>query len=269
MRSHLNQYVFSPLFWIMSLLLLTLFLLVALLFTPYGPKTVAFLADSSLKELSIKGVSGSVLSGLSVDEFFLDSATGIEIKDIKLNVDKYDLQNKKIFADTLSVGELVSDETQTLLFQIKGIVLKNASINDGKLTFESLAGQPTILDQPLKIDVAKGSLNMNQPHDVSTSGGISFDHPELGSLKGEIQVGGTLTEYILGTDLEFNQKEIGSGTLSVKGEGDYKKVELSELKISSNHGKAEATGKVEWDPEIRLNFDIDGKDLETKAFRFY
>ncbi len=311
MRSHLNQYVFSPLFWIMTLLLLSLFLMVVLLFTPYGPKTVAFLADNSLKELNIKGVSGSVLSGLSVDEFAWNSDTGIEIKDINLNIDKYDIENKKIFADKLSVGELAivlgdskspaptfekielpdfglpvnidaellqldslrivkkipdSDDTQTLLFQIEGIVLKNASIKDGKLTFESLVGNPTILDQPLKINVAKGSLNMNQPHELTTSGEISFDHPELGNLQGQIQMGGTLTEYILGADLVFKQKQVGSGTFSVKGEGDYKNIKLSDIQISSNHGKVAATGNVIWDPEIRLNFDIDSKELKTSEF---
>ncbi len=311
MRSHLNQYVFSPLFWIMSLLLLTLFLMVVLLFTPFGPKTIAYLADSSLEQLTIKGVKGSVLSGLKVDEFSWNADTGIIAKDISLNVDKYDLENKKIFANKLSVSELAivlgdsqapaptfekielpdfglpinidakqlqldsfqivkkipdSDETRTLLFQIEGILLKDTSINDGQLTFGSLQGAPTILEQPLKINVQNGSLNMNQPHEVNTGGKISFVHPELGSLEGLIKIGGTLTEYILDTDLSFEQKDIGSGNLSIKGEGDYKKIDLSDIQITSDHGEVKAIGDVEWDPEIRLNFDIDGKNITTRNF---
>ena len=226
MRRFINQYVFSPLFWIMSLLLVALFLLVVLLFTPFGPKLISSIADSSIDDLSIKGVSGTVFSGLKVEEFSWNSNVGIVLKDIEVNVDQYDMENKKLFADKVVVGELAivlaegtsnkaptpeiiqlpdfglpinidanqlqldslqivkkipnSDETQTLLFQIEGILLKQASIKDGKLTFEKLEGEPTILDQPLKINVANGSLNMNQPHEVSTSGDISFKHPELG-----------------------------------------------------------------------------------------
>ena len=312
MRSHLNQYVFSPLFWIMSILLIVLFLMVVLLFTPFGPKTIAYVANNSVENLSIKGVNGSVLSGLRVDEFSWDSETGILIKDINLNVKKYDTENKKIFADNLSIGELAivledkgdtkkptldkielpnfslpinidakqlqldslqiikkipdSEESQTLLFQIEGIVLKETSIKDGQLTFESLEGKPTILDQPLAINVANGSLNMNQPHDVKTSGDISFAHPDLGNLKGPIEIGGTLTEYVLNTQLDFEQEKIGMGSLSVKGEGDYKKVDLSDIEITSKHGKANASGNIIWDPEIRLSFDIDAKEIKTEEF---
>ena len=311
MRSHLNQYVFSPLFWIMSLLLMALLLMVILLLTPFGPKTIAYVADSSLKQLTIKGVSGSVFSGLKVDEVAWNAQTGILAKNISLNVEKYDTQNKKVFADKLVIGELAivlkestapapsfkkitipdfglpinidakqlqldslnivkeipdSDDTQTLLFQIQGILLTDTSIADGQLTFGSLQGDPTILDQPLKINVENGSLNMNQPHEVSTSGDISFEHPKLGSLKGLIQIGGTLTEYVLGTELEFQQDVIGAGKLKILGEGDYKKVDLNDIQISSTHGEIKAEGNVSWNPEIRLNFDIDGTELKTKEF---
>ncbi|MGK0271119.1 MAG: autotransporter translocation and assembly factor TamB [Cocleimonas sp.] len=317
MRQHLNQYVFSPLFWIMSLLLVGLFLLVLLLFTPIGPKAIAYIADSSIEELSLKGVTGSVLTGLHVDEFAWNANVGIVLKDINVSIDSYDIENKKIYADKLIVGELAimleentsepksSDDpielpdfglpinidanqlqldslqiikkipvtqsaskqvpdTQSLLFQIEGILLNKAVIKDGKLTFESLQGAPTILDQPLKIDVANGSLDMNKPHEVNTSGAISFKHPTLGELGGDIVLGGTLTNYIFDSDLVFRQKEIGEGTLVVNGEGDYKNVTLKSIDVVSIHGNAEANGNVSWDPEIRLAFDVDAKQLNTK-----
>ena len=312
MRKHLNQYVFSPLFWVMSLLLVALFLMVVLLFTPIGPKIIASAVDNSIDDLSIKGVSGSILSGLYVDEISWDSKVGIVIKDISINVDKYDIENKKLFADKLVMGELSivlegnntvkvptfeeiqlpnfglpinidanqlqldslqivkklpdSDDTQSLLFQIEGIVLKQASIKDGQLTFGQLEGKPTILDQPLKINVTNGSLNMNQPHEITTSGDISFTHPDLGSLQGEIQVGGTLTEYIFDSKLDFEQDKVGTASLILSGEGDYKKVKLSNIEITSMHGNASATGDIIWDPEIRLAFDIEGEQLKTQEF---
>ena len=312
MRTHLNQYVFSPLFWIMSLLLVALFLMVVLLFTPIGPKIIASIADSSIDDLSIKGVSGSVLSGLKVDEFSWNSNVRVVLKDIKINVDQYDIENKKIFADKVVVGELAivlpennnvkepslekvelpdfglpvnidakqlqldsllivkkipdNVDSQSLLFQIEGIVLKQASIKDGQLTFGKLEGKPTILNQPLKINVANGSLNMNQPHEISTNGKISFKHPELGSLAGEIEIGGTLTQYIVKSELAFEQKVAGNGSLKVSGEGDYKKVLFKSIEIGSKHGNAMATGDIAWDPEIRLAFDVDAKQLTTAAF---
>ncbi|MEH6457097.1 MAG: translocation/assembly module TamB domain-containing protein [Cocleimonas sp.] len=291
----------------MSLLLVILFLMVVLLFTPFGPKIIASVVDNSIEDISIKGVSGSIFTGLKVEEFSLDSNVGIVLKDIKVNVDQYDIENKKIFADKVVVGELAivlkapddndeeieipnfglpinidanqlqldslkiirkipdSDDTQTLLFQIEGMVLKQATIKDGQLHFEKLEGKPTILDQPLKINVSNGSLNMNQPHEISTSGNVSFTHPELGNLTGEIQVGGTLTQYIVESNLVFEQDKIGTGSLKVKGEGDYKKVVFNDVEIISNHGNAKATGDIIWDPEILLNFDIEGKQLTTET----
>ena len=312
MRLYINQYVFSPLFWIMSLLIVTLFLLVILLLTPIGPKFLASFASETIDNLSIQGVSGSILSGLRVDEVLWDANVGISLKDININVDKYDLENKKIFAEKIVVGELEialkdkkpsktlnsekvqlpnfglpvnidadqlqldslqivrqipdSDGSQTLLFQIEGMVLKQAKIKDGQLTFGSLQGEPTILDKPLKIDVANGSLNMNQPHELSTSGKISFQHPKLGNLDGNIEVGGTLTEYILYSNLSFQQEKAGTGSIKLKGEGDYKKVALNNIEIESEHGNTKALGEITWNPEIRLFFDVKGEQLNTIAF---
>ena len=317
MRQHLNQYVFSPLFWIMSLLLVGLFLLVLLLFTPIGPKTIAYIADSSVDELSLKGVTGSVLTGLHIDEFAWDSEVGIIVKDINVTIDSYDVENKKIFADNLTVGELAivieentsevktsdapielpdfgfpinidanklqldslkiikktpavetagktESDLQSLLFQIQGIILNKATIKEGILNYQSLEGAPIILDQPLKIEVANGSLNMNRPHEVNTSGAISFKHPTLGDLSGKILLGGTLTNYTFESDLIFSQAVIGDGTLKVNGVGDYKNVKLEGIDLESIHGKANGNGIVEWDPEIRLDFDIDAKQLSSK-----
>jgi len=61
----------------------------------YRPQNYAYIVDSSIDELSLKGVSGSILTGLHVDEFAWKSNVGIVIKDINLNIDSYDIENKK------------------------------------------------------------------------------------------------------------------------------------------------------------------------------
>ena len=296
----------------MSLLLVSLVLMVLLLFTPVGPNLISSVADNTLDDLTIDGVSGSVLTGLKIDELNWEKEVRIQLKDVQLNVDRYDIGNKKVQAEKIKIGQLAiilkddgkpkvsslepiilpnfglplnidanqiqldslqiirqlddANDIRSLLFQIEGIDLKQVAIKDGLLTFGSLQGDPTILDQPLKIKVTNGSLNMNQPHEVNTSGELSFNHPELGSLEGNIQIGGTLTEYKLDTDLDFINDKAGAGSLSIVGEGDYKKIKLSNVNITSEHGTAASSGDIVWDPEIRLLFDVDGKALKTEAF---
>ena len=309
MRKHLNQYVFSPLFWVMSLLLVLLFALVITLFTPVGPKAIAYIADSSLKQLTLKGISGSVLSGLHVDEFVWEDGVAVVLRDIDIKLSKFDIKNKKIYAKKVTVGKLSIDlkgrtstdvvaedfislpnfglpinldadvlkleslqitkripgdiQSQTLLFQIQDIQLSKATIKQNILNFEKLRGDPIILNRPLKINVVDGELNMNRPHDIKTSGTATFEHDVIGNINGNVDVKGTLTNYIFDGDLVLEQKQLGKGTALVKGEGDYKQVTFDDVILVSAHGNAEAKGKVEWDPEIRWNFDVDAKNLIT------
>jgi len=120
----------------------------------------------------------------------------------------------------------------------------------------------------LKIKVTNGSLNMNQPHEVNTSGELSFNHPELGSLEGNIQIGGTLTEYKLDTDLDFINDKAGAGSLSIVGDGDYKKIKLSNVNITSEHGTAASSGDIVWDPEIRLRYRYKCTKVKSITPRF-
>ncbi len=309
MRKHLNQYVFSPLFWVMSLLLVLLFALVITLFTPIGPKTIAYLADSSLKQLTLKGVSGSVLSGLHVDKFAWEDGVAVVLTDIDVKLSKFDIENKKVYAENVTVGKLSIDlkgrtrtdvvaedvtslpnfglpinldadllkleslqitksipgdiSSQTLLFQIKDIQLSKATIKHNILNFEKLQGDPIILNRPLKINVVDGELNMNKPHDIKTTGTATFEHDVIGNINGNVNLQGTLTNYIFDGDLFLEQKQLGKSTAIVKGEGDYKQVSFEDIILVSAHGNAEAKGKVEWDPEIRWDFDVDAKNLIT------
>lgn len=308
MRHHLNQYVFSPLFWVMALLLVTLFLLVVSLFTPFGPKTLAYFADASVEELTLKGVNGSILSGLHIDEFSWESQSSIYLKDIDLKVKKYDIKQKKLIAEKLSVGQLsisvpeATDKTtsdsislpdfgipvnidadsmnldslqitksipgdrksQTLLFQIKEIQLDNVVVEDGFLDFKTLQGSPIILDQPLKIQVSDGRLNMNHPHTIDTSGTVSYKHPKFGLVNGDIDLEGTLTEYKFVSLLHLQQELVGKESIKFKGKGDYKEVNFESAEIDGEHGQANAVGQVSWDPEVKWEFDIEGRDLTSE-----
>jgi len=308
-RQHLNTYLFSPLWWLLSILILILLLLVLTLITPYGVKAAAHLADTSLEELSIKGVSGSMLVGLHVDELIWDDdGDSIALSDVDLNLQQYNIHRGRLVAEKVRAGRLtinlsnkksegditrlpdfglplninahlvqldslhitqdVPDDpgARTLLFQIRDMALKKVTINGGKLRFRKLTGKPIILDQPLEINVTEGKLNMDFPHDISTSGDITYKHPEFGDLKGSIELAGTLTNYSFTGNINHKQKDLGTQTIKLAGEGDYKRVHLEKVTLDSPHGVIEAKGRVLFDPDVSWAFKVDGKDLSTTKF---
>ncbi len=308
MRQHLNDYLFSPLSWLLTIFIIVLITMVLTFLTPYGVKTLAYLADSSLKELSIKGVSGSLLTGLHVDEIIWnDQGDSISLSDVDLNLQHYNTGRGRLVANKVRAGRLNinlsntvtgaitslpdfglplninahllqldslqitqdvlgEEESRTLLFQIKDIELKKVTISDGKLRFRRLSGKPIILDQPLSINVTEGKLNMNYPHDISTSGSIDYKHPEFGNIEGNIELAGTLINYHFKGGVNHQQKDLGLQTIKFLGEGDYKRVFLEQVVLDGGHGVIEAKGRVVFDPEIRWGFKVDGKGLSTKKF---
>lgn len=308
MRAHLNAYVFSPLAWLLTIIIIVLLVLALLLLTPVGVKVLASTADSSLKELTVKGVSGSLLSGLHIDRITWADGDSISLKNVDLKLQQYNTNRGRLVADLVSAEQLniniagrgsggdvtelpnfglplnmnahliklnsltitknVQDdpESRTLLFQVKNIKLKKVTISDGVLRFRKLLGNPIILDQPLKINVSEGRLNMNQPHDLKTGGSVSFKHPLVGDVEGAIELAGTLTNYNFEGEVNHQKKELGKQVITFLGQGDYKRVHVEKLNLDSQHGKIEAKGRVLWSPRLQWAFLLDGKDLSTRRF---
>jgi len=267
------------------------------------------MADSSLKELTIKGVSGSLLRGLHVDDIIWDDkGNSISLSDVDLKLQHYNTNRSRLVAEKVRAGRLTINlsnkkssgditslpnfglplninahllqldslqitkdvpgekESRTLLFQIKDIELKKVTVNDGKLRFRRLSGKPIILDQPLNINVTEGKLNMDYPHDISTSGNINYKHPEFGDLEGNIELAGTLTNYNFKGNVNHQQKDLGLQTVKFLGEGDYKRVHLEKVTLDGGHGVVEAKGRVVFSPDVGWAFKVDGKNLSTKKF---
>ncbi len=310
MRAHLNAYLFSPLAWLLIVFLVTLMVLALLLLTPVGVKFLASSADSSLKELSIEGVSGSLLTGLHIDEITWADGDSISLKNVDLKLQHYNTSRGRLVAqkvsaerlninlavtpagsggdttslpdfglplnmnahliqlDSLTITQDLADDpgSRTLLFQVKNIQLKKVTISDGTLRFRKMLANPIILDQPLKINVSEGKLNMNQPHDLKTGGSISYSHPDVGDVNGKIQLAGTLTNYHFEGEVKHQHKELGKQIITFLGQGDYKRVHVEKLALDSPHGKVDAKGRLLWNPELRWAFVVDGKDLSTKKF---
>jgi translocation and assembly module TamB len=271
-------------------------------------KSVAHLADSALDELTIKGIKGTLLTGLHVDEVSWADGDSILLKNVDIKLRHFDTNRERLVADlitadylsiniaTPSSGEDTTslpnfglplninahviklgslritepvkgdEESQTLLFQIKDLELRKVTINDGHLRFRQLLGAPIIMDQPLKINVREGNLNMNQPHDLKTSGDISYDHPDLGTMTGTIDLAGTLTNYEFEGYINHQHKLVGQQSISLQGKGDYKQVTLDNLSLDNETDSIIGNGYAVWDPDVRWDFDMNANKVNTQKY---
>lgn len=292
------------------MLLIVLLVAVVMLLTPFGVKILATAADSSLKELTIKGVSGSILTGLHIDKIVWEDGNSIALDDVELKIQHYNLSKGRLVAEKVRTGRLTINLANTgepsggdttslpdfglplnmnahliqldslqitqdirddvgsrdLLFQVRNIRLIKATINDGKLYFRRLEGSPIILDEPLKINLTEGRLNMNQPHDLKTGGTISFKHPQIGEVAGNVQLAGTLINYDFKGKVEHQNSLLGKQTIELLGQGDYKRVHLEKVTLNGDHGLVNAKGRLVWNPEVQWNFLLQGEKLSTKKF---
>ena len=90
----------------LAIILLVLILLALLLLTPVGVKVLASTADSSLEQLTVKGVSGSLLTGLHIDRITWADGDSISLKNVDLKLQQYNTNRGRLVADLVSVGHL-------------------------------------------------------------------------------------------------------------------------------------------------------------------
>lgn len=64
------------------------------------------MADSSLKELTIKGLSGSLLTGLHIDEIVWDDGDSISLTDVDMKLQYYNTRRGRLVAETIRAGRL-------------------------------------------------------------------------------------------------------------------------------------------------------------------
>ena len=179
---------------------------------------------------------------------------------LPINIDADFLELK-----SLQITETIKSDpsSRNLVFEIRNIDIKQAVIKDGYLYFASLRGAPVILNEELKIDVADGRLNMNNPHDLNTKGTVSYKQADIGEFSGNIDLSGTLTDYDFISDLTWQQKLLGRQVINLDGKGNYRQVALNKLKADSEHGSIDATGILNWDPEVRWTFNLNTENLNS------
>ncbi len=120
-----------------------LIILVLTFLTPYGVKTIAYLADSSIEELSIKGLSGSLLTGLHIDEIVWDDKSdSISLSDLDLKLKHYNTSRGRLVAEKARAGRLNINLSSTLSKEKGEIILPDfglpLNINAHLLQLDSL-----------------------------------------------------------------------------------------------------------------------------------
>ena len=217
MRRHLNDYLFSPLSWLLTIFIVGLIILALTLLTPFGVKTAAYLADSSLKELSIKGVSGSLLTGLHVDEIIWDDVdNSLSLNDVDLKLRHYDTGRKRLVAEEVRAGRLNINLKNTLQKEEGKVLLPDfglpLNINANLLQLDSLQitqdvkgdeGSRTLLFQIKDIELKKVTISdgklrfrrlsgkpiiLDQPLNINvTEGSLNMNYPH------DLSTGGSIT----------------------------------------------------------------------------
>ena len=148
MRKQLNEHLFYPLSWLLVILVVILLLLVLLFLTPLGPRTAAQIADYSLKELSLEGVSGSFLGGVHIDKFVWDDGTAVVLDKLDVTLKTYDFKTGRLSADQVQADRL-------------SINLEDTQSNDDDVIIPDF-GLPLNIDAKV---VTLKSLQINQKHE--------------------------------------------------------------------------------------------------------
>ncbi len=226
MRQHLNDYLFSPLAWVLTIFLIILLLAVMLLLTPFGVKMLATSADSALKELTIEGISGSILTGLHIDKIVWDDGDSISLDNVDLKVQYYNTNRGRLVAEKITAGRLninlassnSSGEDITSLPDF-GLPL---NINAHLIQLDSLQITQNIKDDPQSRDLLFQIKNIQLIKATINDGKLRF-RKLLGSpiILGEpLKI--KLTEGRLNMNQPHDLKTAGSVTFQHPKLGDFK-----------------------------------------------
>ena len=304
MRESLSHHLFSPIAFIQTLILSVLIMLVLVFTTPIGPAFIGKIASSSLKNLDIKGFSGTFLSQLKIKQLkWNDPSVGIEAEGVALKKPRFDTEKKRFYSPAATINRLVirlpkSDDSPSekisslpnfslpinlkmdflalksleiirenkTLFEIKNIILTSTNTERGKLTASSLKADPIIMGAPLKVALKNIIMGMDQPHNMTAKGTINYQQAQVGKLIADVNVSGTLTSYHFKLNGALDNQHAGFQNIQLEGAGDYDQVQLTHINTKSADGNIKGKAEIKWKPEITWLFD--GKAQQVKLAKY-
>ena len=286
MRNQLNQFIFSPLSWLMMLVIVCLLSLVLFFITPIGPRLASSIASTILPSLQVKGIDGTLLSDLKIKKLSWNKNVNVELVNIHLNADNYNFKTGVINSEVLSVetldiklphrqnskdlsdipnfglpvninakriklGQLRVFRKERLIFHARDLELLKAKVESKEIIFERLMGNIKTKDAPVNIALNDGFLNMNKPHNLKTKAKASFKHLKSGDYSVDIDVTGKLNKYEFEGNFQAKSnlnvlEKMGEQIAQIKGEGDFRKIHFYEIQLDGDEGFINASAELNW-----------------------
>lgn len=305
MKSSISDYLFSPLVWIQIVLLFLLMTLLALLLTPLGPLLGAWTATTLVKELTIEGVSGSLLSQVNVgklewrdgDVTTLSNITlepgqqdfssdGIRIKTLnieslqlaleegtparprgeKVDIGDFGIDPLNLFIESGKLGQFLVTEGETNVFELSDVTLDGTEIVDNKISLKDVSAQMTMDPEPIGLTVSTFSMDMLEPHAMAVQANAEWQHPDIGKINADVVGGGFLQAYTLDIKGDIEHPDVGKQSFKALGNGDFDYIDITALNLDSDSGSMTATGELAWVPDVSIDLDVDAKSLNTAQF---
>ncbi len=295
------HHYFADFLLLVLLLIILVFFLVA---SPMGLRSLARVVNIAGIGLEIQGVKGTLLEGISIDSLsWKEEKSHIELKKIQLDFKQPRFLNSALNINKLSVAalniyvtkgkkgttnkvvipdipiplNLLADHVQLdklrvirdrkeLLFKINDMAVEQVAILNHKLSASSAIASPVIAASPMNISLNHVSVDFDQPHAIRANGKVQYSHIQVGKFEGEVKVGGSLTNYQLAGDINWNIPILGNSHLKIEGQGDYDKATISSLDLQHSDGNLLASGEISWVNKFIWDSVIYGKDIRTRHF---
>ena len=305
MKTPVSDYLFSPLVWIQIIILFILLTLLALILTPLGPLLGAWAGNTFVKQLTIEGVSGSLLSRIDVDKVEWSDGNTTTLTKITIEPGRPDFSINQLPLEQLTIESLVIDlvpnaaprkrgelvdigdfgtapvnllvksgkltqflvkEEDKSLFQVDNLILDGTEVKDNQLLLNDVTADMKMDPEAISLTISDASLNMMVPHELDLNASFKWNHPDIGDIKGTLRGGGLLQSYKLDADGDIVHPKLGSQAFTLKGKGDFDFLDVESLTLDGDSGNLSADGEIAWVPNLLIDLDLNAKHLKTAQF---
>lgn len=305
MKTPVSDYLFSPLVWIQITILFLLLTLLALVLTPLGPLLGAWAGNTFVKELTIQGVSGSLLNRVDIEKIEWRDGDVTTLKDISIEPGRPDFSINQWPIEALTIqslevelsldseprkrGELVDIgdfgtspvnfliksgkllqfkvlEAGTALFQMNDAVLDGTLVKDNQLYLTDVSAEMVVESEIVSLSIPNATMNMMVPHEIDIEGVLGWKHPDVGDVSTKLHIGGLLQSYKISANGGIVHPELGTQSFVLKGEGDFDHIDVERLTLGGNSGSLLSDGEVVWVPDLLVDLDLTASNLKTAQF---
>lgn len=284
--------------WFVFVISLLVVVLGAFTFTDSGTKLIIDVVQRMSPNLHITDLQGSVVDDLHIKQLdWKDKQQRVQIKNLNLKNNISNLSKGEINVETLSADSLnlvlpdtADTQDNTALdialpfnVHIGNLHLKQLIIQQGKnkqeinniklsahtkdnhLIISGFQAQPMVDGEPVQLNL-QANTNLKAPYNINSDLILNYEHEKHGKVTGSFKLNGTINDYTLKGKANLISKAYGNGVLGVAAMGSDHNLSIQTLKLDAFQGQAEATGKLAWDDNNKIDwiFDLQANDINTK-----